>query len=252
MKNGLKNSFLSLGVSALLVGGVAMVSAQQNTTDNTTIEQVHQRNGQRGGQRSGKQNGGQQSGLLGARMVEGSTITATFYDGNPEEGAAVLNTHILNVGVDSERTFAQNTREAMQEAAFVTINTSAQSRTIELPNASADGEEAQEGRSNRQSFRGASVRGLVEGSSLEAIFYDGNPEEGAAVLNTLTFTAGTDSELSFRNAFQEAASNAAYVTLNTSPQERTLDLSQLRERFENRGGTRGGPNAAPLSLGDLS
>lgn len=256
MKNNLKKGLLALSVSSLLAAGVATVSAQQGQQDNPAVEQVQRRGGpdfrQRGGG-FGLDGGKRGGGLLGGRMVDGSTITATFYDGNPADGATELSSQTLNVGVDSERSFAQNIREAMQEAAFVTINTSAQSRTIELPTTDTEAETPQTGA--ERGFRGAPIRGLNEGSSLEAIFYDGNPEDGAAILNSLTFTAGIDSELAFNNAFQEAATDAAFITLNTSPQERTIDLSQVRERFENRKGERGfqnpNGNTAPTNLGDL-
>ena len=252
MKNSLKKGLLALSASSLLIGGAVLVSAQQTSADASVVEQVQRRGGKGGlGHRGG-------FGLPGGRMAEGSTITATFYDGNPEEGAAILNSYSLNVGVDSERTFAQNVREAMQDASFLTINTSAQSRTIELPSA----DETTNAPQRRRGFKAAPIRGLNEGSTVEAIFYSGNPEEGATATTTLNFTAGVDSELAFSNAFQEAAADATYVTINTSPQERTMDLSQIQERLENRGngqrnfgpgGRRGGTpnNFTPAETGNL-
>ena len=222
MKKNLKKGLAVLALSGTVVGGTVMVSAQQTPQ----LEQVQRRGGGKGGH-FGRPGGG--IGIFGGRfLVEGSTITATFYDGNPDENANVLSTQTLNVGADSERSFANAVREAMQEAAFMVINTSEQSRTLELST-------AEESQGRRGGLR-APLRGLNEGSTLTATFYDGNPEEGAAPTTSLSFTAGVDSELAFSNAFQEASSSAAYVSITTSPQERTIDLSQLRERFENRGG----------------
>jgi hypothetical protein len=228
MKTRLKKGIIVATTSGLLLSGLALVGAQQNTPNTTTPNVMQAQNRMPGG-RGDHMRGGPgdfMPGLpgLGGRMLsEGSTLNVSFYDADPSQGGTELNNYTLNVGTDSEMSFAQNVRDAMQTAAFAVVKVSAQSRTLELANTDTN-----EG----FGFRGVPLRGLSEGSTLEALFYETNPADGAIATTTLNFTAGVDSELAFEKAFQDAASSASFVTLNTSAQERTLDLSQIRDRFE--------------------
>lgn len=227
MKTRLKKGILVATTSGLLLSGLALVGAQQNTTDTTTPTLTQTQNRMSGG-RGDHMRGGSGDfmpglpGMGGRMLTEGSTIEVSFYDADPAQGGTQLNIYTLNVGTDSEMSFAQNVRDAMQTAAFAVVKVSAQSRTLELANT-----DTTEG----FGFRGVPIRGLSEGSTLAALFYDSNPADGATATSTLNFTAGVDSELAFEKAFQEAASSASYVTLTTSAQERTLDLAQIGDRF---------------------
>jgi len=245
MKKNIKNGLLAIAGSGLIIAGLASVSAQQNSLNTNELQTIQgkMRHGNSGKFGQGKFMGGiGQRGSLGmlGNMSEGSTITATFYDGDPAAGAAELNSYTLNVGIDSESSFAQNIQEGMQSAAFAVINTSAQSRTIEL-NTDA---------TQTRAFKRLPIRGLNEGSTLEVSFYDGNPEEAATVLGSLSFTAGVDSEIAFSNAVEEASANAAYAVISTSAQERSIDLSVMQERMQERGGE-GTRRFGPRGQGNL-
>lgn len=85
-------------------------------------------------------------------------------------------------------------------------------------------------------------RHLNLGTELEVTFYDGDPDAGGAALQTLTFTYGEDSEAAFVGDVAEAAQNAAFVRVTTSPQTQTLDLSALQAGAQ--------PGAAFGSFGD--
>lgn len=233
MKTRLKKGLIVAATSGLLLSGAALVGAQQSTDTpaDTPLLAQHGMRGAPGGfdrMQGGPGGFGFMPGLAtrGDRMLtEGSTVDVIFYDADPAQGGTELSSYSLTVGNDSEVSFAQNVREAIETAAFATVKVSEQSRTIEL--AGTDTAVAK-----GFGFRGVPLRGLTEGSTLEALFYDGNPEEGATATTTLSFTAGTDSELAFDNAFQEAAASASYVTINTSAQERTVDLSQVKDRMD--------------------
>jgi|GEM_PF-5517297 len=65
---------------------------------------------------------------------------------------------------------------------------------------------------------------LQDGATITATFYDGNPDEGGQVLNTLSFTAGQDDRGEFLQAFRDAAGDAQFVVVDSSP--RVIDLSK--------------------------
>lgn len=242
MKKNLKKGLLAIAGSGLVIAGLASVNAQQNSLNTNDVQTIQ------GKMRHGKSGQFGQSRLLSGlglrgglgNMTEGSTITTTFYDGDPATGATELSSYTLNVGIDSESSFAQNIQEAMQTAAFAVINTSAQSRTIEL---TSDNDQT-------RAFKRLPIRGLTEGSSLEISFYDANPEEAATVLSSLSFTAGVDSELAFRNAVEEASATATYAVITTSAQERSIDLSAMQERMQERG-SEGFRRFGPRGQGNL-
>ena len=70
--------------------------------------------------------------MLG-RLSEGSTLTAAFYDSDPETaGATPTQTLTFTQGTSSEAGFADEFATAAETAQFVTITTSPQSYTVNL------------------------------------------------------------------------------------------------------------------------
>ena len=79
-------------------------------------------------------------------------------------------------------------------------------------------------------------------STVTASFYNANPSDGGAALTTLSFVAGQDSELAFKNAFEAAADSSSWVTINVSAQEHTINVAEMRAHRaegQNKMGKRG-------------
>ncbi len=251
-----KKVFAALGVSVLALAAIAVGSAQTDTNVNAD-NQVLAHGEQRGGDKMGRMGGMGRMGQMGARGgqmgggfmgAEGSTVTATFYDADPAQGGAVLNTYSLVVGQDSERSFATNMREAMETAAFATITTGPQSRTIELPQADASNNRMNR-RNGQKGLQALSLSRLSDGSTIQVNFYNGDPEQGAAISSSLSFTQGVSSETAFMEAVETARETATFAQINTSEQTRTMDLEARRAEKGERGnrgfnfrGQRGAPN----------
>ncbi len=191
--------------------------------------------------------------MLFGHLALGTTVTLEFYAADPANSESTPErTLAFTYAEDSETALGQSFAEAQANAGYVTINVGEQTQTLELPSdTSADS-------SNNDGYRRGGVygafygalplRGLGEGSSVNATFYDGDPASDAQTLQTLTFTSGQDSEAGFATDFREAAQQAAYVTVTTSPQTTTVNLSDVASRFGDfgRGGVgndfyRGGP-----------
>ena len=232
-----KKVFATLGMSVLALSAISLGNAQTAPNTDTAETQIQanrggQRNGPQQGQRGpGGQNirGGQKTnGLL--KAAEGTTITATFYNADPVQGGAVLNSFSLVVGQDSERTFSTNVREAMETAGFATITTGPQSRIVELPQADAEGN----GRTGRGGLGGINVHGLDAGSTVQVNFYNADPAQGAAPISSLSFTQGQSSESAFMEAVQTARETATFVQINTSEQTQSMDLAARRAEREER------------------
>ncbi len=87
------------------------------------------------------------------------------------------------------------------------------------------------GPSSRGGMHGGGMLGhsLTEGTSLEAVFYNGDPAEEAEVVNTLSFVAGEHSARNFMKEFRVAAKDAEFVVVNKSAQSRSVDLSKVKE-----------------------
>lgn len=97
-------------------------------------------------------------GLSLGGLQDGSTVTATFYDGDPEANGQSLQTLTFTYGESSEAGFAADYAEAARTAAFVVVTTSPQSYTVPLT-ASPFGENFG-GRGDRDGFgRGGFGRG---------------------------------------------------------------------------------------------
>jgi hypothetical protein len=203
--------------TGLLLGG--FVSAQNmapNPHGGMNMQDGEQLNMQHGIARAGHEGRGDNNILHGLEL--GTSLTLTFYDGDPEDDATVLNTLNFTYGEDSEVAFLRQLEEAKANAAYLKVDTSEQTRTVDL----ADFDESQ-----RQSLRPrelAMMGSLNDATTLTTIFYDGDPEASGNVLTTLTFTYGSSSEAGFADEFAKAATTAAFVTVTTSPQTQTLNL----------------------------
>lgn len=158
-------------------------------------------------------------GLMGAMQSAGTTTTVTFYDGDPASGGQQLSSLSFTAGEDSESAFMQAVAQAQQDASFAVVETSEQTRTVDL---SALGNAR-----GAWDLRGLplGLRALDDGSTVTVTFYDGDPAAGGQELSTSSFTLGQDSELAFRTALEQAAQDASYATITLSPQTRTIDLS---------------------------
>ena len=193
---------------------------------------------------------------FGRHLALGTTVTLEFYTSDPATSDSSTPEQTLNFtyGQDSEAAFAQSFAEARANASYMTVNVGEQTQTLELPSDTSNTDTSSD-RGNRHGgvYGALSLRGLDEGSSVTATFYDGDPAGDAQTLQTLNFTYGQDSEAAFANDFANAAENAAYVTVTTSPQTYTVDFSEMSsgrgDRFGNgerggfmgRGDHRGGP-----------
>jgi hypothetical protein len=151
----------------------------------------------------------------------GTTLTLTFYDGDPASGGEVLDTLTFTYGVDSEVAFERELEAAKATAAFLNVDTSEQTRTVDL----ADFDDTQ--RQNLRPRELSMLSGLNDGTVLTATFYDGDPSAGGKSLSNSTFTYGTSSEAGFANDFATAAERAAFVTITTSAQTKVIDLTAV-------------------------
>ena len=179
-------------------------------------------------------------GLPLRHLALGTTVKLEFYTSNPgAAGSTATPTQTLTFtyGQDSEAAFAQSFAEARANASYLTVNVGEQTQTLELPGADTVSDTSF-GRGERRGVYGAlPLGGLNEGSSVQATFYGGDPEANGEELQTLTFTYGQDSEAGFADAFTSAAQNAAYVSVTTSPQTYTVNLSAVPNRgFAGHGG----------------
>ncbi len=170
----------------------------------------------------------------------GTTATLTFYDGDPEVGSAVLNTLTFTYGEDSEVAFAEQFEEARANAAYLKVDLSEQTRTVDLSEFAADQ------RGNLRPRELGRMNALNDGSTVTAAFYDTDPATaGATATETLTFTYGTSSAAGFADDFANAAETAQFVTITTSPQSYTVNLAEVRNGpgFRDRRGPDGfGPD----------
>ncbi len=232
MNKKLKQGMIALTVTGLLVGG-GVVGAQTggaaNGAQNSSVSEgapntnrAFEGRGQRG------QRGEFGSGLRGlflGRLALGTTVEVALYDGNPEEDGNVLETLNFTYGEDSEAAFAEQLAEARQNAQYVQVEVGEQTRTLNLSQV----EDFVEGRGllpRELAFR----RGLEDGDTVTATFFDGDPEAGGSEQQALTFTYGQDSAAGFADSFTDAAQDASFVTVTTSPQSYTVDPSARAER----------------------
>ncbi len=174
----------------------------------------------------------------------GTTATLTFYDGDPAAGGAVLNTLTFNYGQDSEVAFEEQLETARATAAYLTVDLSEQTRTVDLSDLAAD----QRGALRPRELGGRNP--LNDGSTVTAAFYNSDPEvAGATATDTLTFTYGVSSEAGFADEFATAAESAQFVTITTSPQSYTVNLAEVQDREGRRGPD--GPDADERGPGQI-
>ncbi len=173
----MKKKTIVLAASSLLIGSLGFVGAQssQGASAQTQSETQDAPQTQRGygfgggfgpGSGSGNDFGRGFGGLpFGRPLALGTTVTLEFYTADPAGNEATPEqTLTFTYGEDSEATFAESFAEARANASYVIANVGEQTQTLELPSADE----------NRWGgLRGASLpRGLSEGGTVEAIFYD--------------------------------------------------------------------------------
>jgi hypothetical protein len=224
-----KASIITLTASSLLV--VPFVLAQQgSSTPDTSVQDV--RGGPRGGAHGhGGFGEGRGMGVPLRGLGLGSTATITFYDGDPAAGGATLNSLTFTSGEDSEAAFAEQFEEAKTNAAYMQVDLSEQTRTVDLSTVADD----QRGDSSRAL---GMLGRLSEGSTLTAAFYATDPATaGATATQTLTFTQGSSSAAGFEGEFATATATAQFVTITTSPQSYTVNLADMQNGpdFQGRG-----------------
>ena len=164
-------------------------------------------------------------GLPLGRLALGTTVEVDLprrFD--PAAGGNVTDTLAFTYGEDSEVAFAEASAEAREEANYITVNVGEQTRTVDLSGVTipADGRGILP--------RELSGRGLEEGGTVTATFYDGDPEAGGSVLETLAFTYGEDSAAGFAESFTEVAQEASFVEVTTEPQTYTVNLAEVSDR----------------------
>ena len=241
--NRTKKTLLALAVSSLFIGGslvgaqvtggaqsggVQSDSVQSDSAQSDTLQTPFLGRGRHGFDGFGDFGG---RGFPFGRLALDTTVEVTFYDGDPATGGTITDTLNFTYGQDSEVAFAQALAEAQQNAAYATVNVGEQTRTVDLSEVTVS-----------TSGRGllprevVGARGLQEGGTLTATFYNGDPEAGGTATDTLTFTYGQDSEAAFVDTFATAAENAAFVTVTTSPQTYTVNLADAQAQgFDSRG-----------------
>lgn len=231
-----KAGIIALTASSLLV--TPLVFAQQDDTD-STVQQTQ--NDSRGGPRGFGHHGfggffgrdgvgfGRGMGFPLRGLELGTAATITFYDGDPAAGGAVLNTLTFTYGEDSEVAFARQFEEARANAAYMKVDLSEQTRTVDLSQFS----EAE--RAELRPRELGRMNAMSDGTTITARFYNSDPEAaGATPTETLTFTYGVSSAAGFANDFATAAESAQFVTITTSPQSYTVNLAEVQD-FNRRG-----------------
>jgi hypothetical protein len=210
----------SVLVAGLWLGGlVAAQNARPNLEGQTNV--------QHGTVMIGHEGRGDNDILHGLEL--GTSLTLTFYDGDPENDATVLTTLNFTYGEDSEVAFLRQLEEAKANAAYLNVDTSEQTRTVDL--ADFDETERQTLRPRELGF----IAALNDATKLTTTFFDGDPAASGKVLTTLTFTYGSSSEAGFVNEFARAATTAAFVTITTSPQTQTINLATSNSDDDARG-----------------
>lgn len=180
-------------------------------------------------------------GLPFGRLALGTTVTLNFYGGDPASGAESTQTLTFTYGEDSEAAFAEDFAAARADAAYMTAEVGEQTETLLSAagtggNARSDQDGLGRGFSRGFGHGALPLRGLTDGSSVTATFYDGDPEGGGQALQTLTFTYGESSAAGFAADYAAAAQEAAFVVVTPSPQTYTVPLTGTAFGFGDLGG----------------
>lgn len=184
-----------------------------------------------------------------AGLPIGTVVEVAFFDADPASGTAPVTTLGITVGVGSEVAFAEAFAEARAgaaewETAYLVVATSEIRRTIDLP----DGDDATLPRRTVIGLR-LLPAGLDDGDAITVELFDGDPDDGADLLDTLTFTYGVDSAIGFRATVEEALERAAVAVVTSSPRSVTVDLKALPERTA---GIAGRMDAASERIGPMA
>jgi hypothetical protein len=241
-----KAGVIALMASSLVAGAFVLAQDAGMTQEDVQVQEVQ--GGPRGGPHGHHGFGdGEMRGMgFPVRGLElGTTATITFYDGDPEAGGAVVNTLTFNYGQDSEVAFAEQFEAARADAAYMKVDLSEQTRTVDLSTVTDE-------RGDLRPRELGRLERLNDGSIVTAAFYNSDPATaGATATETLTFTYGTSSAAGFANDFATAAKTASFVTITTSPQSYTVNLADMQNDpdFQGRRGPgdgfgpgQGGPN----------
>jgi hypothetical protein len=171
-------------------------------------------------------------GALLHRLPIGTTVTLTPFDGDPAADGDALTTLSITIGEDSEAAFARELEQAMEGAAYLRYDIGEATRTIQLRDDVAV--PARRHGLGSHAFGtgfGVAMHAMDDGDTLSVSFYGDDPAEGGAPLQTMTFTYGVDSAIGFGQELHDAAAQAAYAVLTTSPRSLTVDLSEAPARL---------------------
>jgi hypothetical protein len=248
MKHTLKKQILVVALSGAMLGTGVLAQDTQTPTQQEAQGQdnagghhsdLGEHNGQQGfgsgeyGGHQGYGHDGNRPGMggipLGRHLALDTKMTFSFYNADPASGATPLSTLEFTYGVDSEAAFAETFQAAKAASTFMKVDVGEQTRTVDL---SVFDTTQRQGLVPRELSRPGT---LNDGSTITATFYDGDPENGGTVLETLSFTQGTSSEAGFADDFSTATESAAYVKITTSPQTQTIDLSAMPQRGQDFG-----------------
>jgi hypothetical protein len=171
----------------------------------------------------------------------GTELTVASFAEDPAEGATPRAILTATVGEVSEVAFAEDVRAAAQDAAFLQVEVGPRTRRVELP------EDAAPRRASAGRLPG--IGALELGQTVEVAVFAAR--EDAAPRTTLRFAYGEDSAAAFRAELEEALADAAAVEVTLPAQERTVDLTAVRERRQAPGmGWRDGPRGPGMGWRD--
>jgi hypothetical protein len=182
--------------------------------------------------------------VFGHGLELGTKLTLTFYNADLASGGKLLSTLNFTYGTDSEVAFTRQLEEAKATAAYLKVDTSEQTRAVDL---------SRFDETQRQTLRPrelAMIATLNEGTILTTTFYDGDPAASGKSLDTFTFTYGKSSEAGFANDFATAAKTAAFVTITTSAQTQSIDLAVFTSHSLQDGESQGEDRVGHHSQGD--
>ena len=181
-----------LTASSLVLAPVGMVLAQSQSGGETGTAQAQQDTSGTSpleafgrGHDFGRGFGHGLGGLPFGHLALGTTVELTFYDGDPAANGQRLQTLNFTYGEDSEVAFAEQFAAARAEASYVTAAVGEQSRTLELSTAdtNADTDNDDDDGFRRGFGRGGlSLGDLNDGSTVTAVFYDGERVVGGGVV----------------------------------------------------------------------
>lgn len=117
-----------VGAQGSLSGGAGTQDGQTRTTDAATESVTDTQTDTRQGAMLARL-------LLGRPLTMGSTLSVTFYDGDPEADGGELRSLEFVYGEDSEAAFAEQLEAAAAEASHVTVTTSPQTAPYNLDEA---------------------------------------------------------------------------------------------------------------------